>query len=1538
MLVQKNDPKASPDVPDIFGPPITHYKDDCLEVRLPKYFRDQGWANGIGQVQDEICRYATQNLTMQRKVVFDFRSCRWIDPFPLMSILLETANSRHLGMSIDIRLPEADTGMRSLAKGPYQESPNRLLLFLKQEGFLDCIDKQNDECIRYFPKHEDGYRNLHVKPSYEDALCIPMRLFIVPNNDEENKVFANRTVENLLKGIDTNLDSKVAPHTRERLIYKLRVALQEVLHNAQEHAYEMNTTPRLLAIYVRYRTGGLGLDSAGRQVYQECVKGEKEHCPMLAEDWLTARPGCLEMFVMDRGIGMVRSFENAGVPLAWKYKFEEVMKKTFADGQSTKPEHQTRYGGLHLLHNLLVETGDFLRALEGGIWFGCGVPISRETAKTHLLTEDHAHMQGLSMHLRLGWKAEADYGGKWAKFEQGMNSEVWNELSFNENDFELYFKWFESQKVFDERFGELKEYGNNNDWILWLVPPHRMKWDIINFIEYKIAPLISGQAVLIIADIPSYEAETYAVALDEFKALGSSDWPSKFSKIILSTNRWRFAAVSHKKHGQRHGFSKLYEDFKTLRIKTPSIHPKLDNFRLFIVRWLKWHDSHRFWEEVNQRRQMFIPEQVFWDKDETGQDRSIAGYLDFPQTTHNGLCASIYRVALTRVLGVLPLDKFELYPLDRLTMTVLRDIHATEAYEPVADTLKTRLALGSVLVSGSTLEASISGPVIDIHFFVHYSSPLRGQKPALLFWLPKDNISDAPPRLARISKTASVAPEGWKSFEVPRFDNKGKSVGKRNPQETYQDWQNSSPVIVKAGHWSYEGNHDFLTVNIACAVEAAFLAKNELLQFLASRILPFIGLSKSHAYQNWHRLFEDQPCNNTNQANYGLLVYRSHPSSESVVRKLLDLLTQEGRKLALSRIFPVLPVRMRWSGSTFLIPPLVREDIRKALNSGNQARPILLFDDAAITGRTLNDLRVALSAIGVTKIKTLVIANRLRQPADWNDKEQFVYYWRLDLPPMGREGNCPLCHALHLAEAFSSSLSSSNAKKEIVGWKRLWGETSPLDNWSVGLRPLPLGTPEMGTKYCYRQNLEEAIPNEKKHLTIIDLIRSTGLVIHVTELHTMTGRDDYCLKKIGEHNEPEIRVELAASQLLLFGNEFDVNIRVELVKALIRELPRFKENSLHAPLAALAAISGLGLLEKESKDQAAKTVYEYDWLLRANYVTKVLLAYLASEMLINIDTPAYKIGKSLLSTASWSLSKRFNAWFLETLSPHGNAHSEAIPLLIDELTQSTDITELRIKDAIDSLDHLADIVDGLERILVRREELNTFREKTAAMKDTAKTAQYFLNKKLSDNISAGWHENTKQALEQYVTTMKCVADGYFHRIPSTKDYYKNRTFENIAVTKTIEHIDWKNAHAGKERDIKSDYVCDREIRFSRTGEISFDPNSGEVWIAWNRDIAGIVRGLLQNAVYANKRIRDPWDSGLDISADLWVRVNYSKKSVEMILVNNSTDDSGTIYEDLKKYRWSYLIELGGSVEPATVPQTGVVGIRVCIPYAAYLGS
>src|SRR6185369_1570703 len=212
-------------------------------------------------------------------------------------------------------------------------------------------------------------------------------------------------------------------------------------------------------------------------------------------------------------------------------------------------------------------------------------------------------------------------------------------------------------------------------------------------------------------------------------------------------------------------------------------------------------------------------------------------------------------------------------------------------------------------------------------------------------------------------------------------------------------------------------------------------------------------------------------------------------------------------------------------------------------------------------------------------------------------------------------------------------------------------------------------------------------------------------------------------------------------------------------------------------------------------------------------------------------------------------------------------------------------------DALDSLDHLDDIVSGLERGLVRKKELDKFVIKAASMNKAAETVRELLAQKLKGAKSDDWRENAQKALEDYITSVKFVADAYFYRIPSAENYCNERVFETKALYEVINKIVWKRASDRKLREGKPIDTHVRIVKVSMAGVINFDNKAGEIWIAWHHGIYSIVLDLLRNAVYATSQIADPWDTTQQDKADLWIKVDYDKESVILTLANASESNS-----------------------------------------------
>ncbi|WP_157174390.1 hypothetical protein [Thiocystis violascens] len=563
--------------------------------------------------------------------------------------------------------------------------------------------------------------------------------------------------------------------------------------------------------------------------------------------------------------------------------------------------------------------------MNDNTWYGSTVPFSRQQQQVHALVKARAgtsSLTGMIYHLRIGWKERGDREEDgWTRYGAEEIETVEQELARTDEDCVEIFSWFENCTVYDDRHEspfKIERTANDADWLMLLPKRHLMKWDILKRLE-KLSDERGGEScTLVIADIQSYEAGTYHAAISDSGFGVKERWPAAFQRIVLATNRLTFAFVDYETKGiGRHGFSATKHPgaFKSGLPPFRSL-PDL-SVRSLVIHWIKWLDSIRLWRTIDEWPGLFIAERITWCENSAGGPSEIGGYLNFPKTAHNNLCMSLYRNALSRIFGLYDESSHELIPLDRLALPVVQEVYEKDVLDPPnAGVEIAEIAVGSVLVSGATLHASGLAQR-SVHLLVHPDSQLRGKKTALFHWFAPCPADLPVSTKKRVGRTAAIAPEGWLSFEVPRYQSTPdeptadpKPIGARTPGDTYSDLQSTSPVIAKFGHWCYEGHHDFLTFNIDDAVRDAFLRKGPLARFLCTNVLAHLGVPASSVREEYLKLIDS-----TEMAPAGIIVYRSHPSSDRIIRRVLDVLDGNGRKLAETWIFPVQPLRTRWGSN-----------------------------------------------------------------------------------------------------------------------------------------------------------------------------------------------------------------------------------------------------------------------------------------------------------------------------------------------------------------------------------------------------------------------------------------------------------------------------------------------------------------------------------------------------------------------------------------------------------------------------------------------
>lgn len=1545
------------------GDIIVNRSRGTLSVIMPAHIRDYNWSKKIGVIQHEL-QALIDDEGGGKKLLINLNYCRWADPLPTLSILTEVFMASSNGIDVEIVFASPTRSDHSYAPGPYISSPNRLLRFLACEGFFDCINRLPLIKTSEDVKDIGTLIDLNVPPSYNNSHLIPMRVINL-SKEVNAKISINKLMADSLYGIEQKLGQLVPKRLIDRLVHKIRVSLQELLLNVYEHAYSDDTLAKTVCIYGRYRRGSLELSYSEAKDNRLCLNEEAKRCPLVDKNWLSSRDGCIELFVVDRGIGMVASYERyTNTTIENKYPLVEVMKQAYLDGdrRGSKQFKPTEFGGLHLVHNVLKKESGFIRCFERNMWCGGHVPLTRAQKKVKTLISCEREYIGHAVHLRLGWNSDTDITEKWAYFCNSEASPLQRDLSLSENECLESFEWYRHRLVIEgASIPKELEHPVNTDWTMWIAPQHLMKNDILNYLE-KISNLISRQpsskkTILAITDIPSYEAEIYAAAIENLHVLISDAWPRQFASIICCTNKWRFAVSTHKRDTTGHGFSKFEKSIKPQILNSnPFPLEKNSSQRGFIIRWQKWYDSICFWNEIYAQHLingtasgagnlLFIPRTIDWGMDENGQDILIEGYLDFSKCTHNEVCSNILTRSLTRLAGIMPITEYQWQPLDKLTESLLRDIYTFEEYDDAESSFKEGvLNIGSVLVTGKTANDDLSNSHC-IHFFKHKSCKIDNSVSSLLYWIPALKVcKDDKPMFKRIGKTPAIAVEGWKSFEIPRHNLDNQTIPARTPEESYNDFQNTSPIIMKLGHWYYEGHHDILTVNIHEAIDTSFSGKSHLALFIMSRIFPFIGICEGDISSEWKKHYVKYVGGNSidTLSPYGLVVYRSHPSTTAIFRLLLSTLSDNGKSKAISRTFPVLPIRKHWGGTTFLFPPMVLDLIENAMHIDNDStRRVMIFDDAMITGRTINNFKSAIKSRGAKHVKTFIILNRLRQPADNPEKSVFEFYWRADLPTIGRGESCSLCQSLRTIQSFKCTVASHQAIKHLETWIRQWKKSSPIYSWSSGIRPVMLTNPDIGKDYCYRKGYTNKATG-RPYISSINITHSTGKLLHISEIYAMTGRDDYWFKKISEEPTPEIKIEIAASQFLMFGSEFSQKIKMSLLSLLLNNLCQLKiDNSPHISLALITIMGGVDTLEPEARNFFIREVSSTAKSGLYNYPFIILLSYLFTLQPIK----AFELGDDdyiypflrILNTDPWPLSLRLNSLYRSILSKFGNAHTEPIPRLIDSYKEHSFIKSSLLRDALDSSSHIVSIIDGLPNGLVRRDSIAEYNYHNKELHTIVQTLIVESTKTIiiaEDELSCDKTIRIHELFSEFLEHAKGIVSCYFLVFQNISDKESLIVFKTI-ISDIVNKIVWdetskQNKHT--ENTTRIIRVHSRIICYN-------DPLRRETWIPWNLEIYYLVKDIMLNAAHVPSTFLDPWEDGKSSDqAHMWIKVEFHDRFLKLHFKNLSNITSADLLTKImaKSQRFEFLKQIGGGISADGQDHHGITTLVVSIPYAGNL--
>ncbi len=1537
-------------------------KEGNLLIEIKYSFRNKDWGEDFAVIQEAI-KYKKYNDTIFNESFIDISTCDWTDPIPLLSLLISLNEFKKTGGKSTLIIP-------TIEDSKIKET-DKVLKFLAEEGFLNefsncctikdknnlIIDKETEN-IQNYEAFIKKYKRVSTTVFYTNSTLIKACLFDSKKEFETNPSKVDAWVEEKIKSIRAKISDKVPSYSQGTIIHRITNILVETIQNIVKHAYT-DSNYSFAGIYIRYRNGKdnslLSIEELSN--IEKGLQGEEKFCPMLKREFLDLRKGCLEIFVVDSGVGFTESLRSSLPKANAKYAFRESFRHVFKEGKRRKYKEipdRTLKGGLYLIGEMLKANQDYLCGRDENEWIGTFFPFESDKNNFFLnSTAKKEKVQGLSWIIRLSWRAETE-----------INKTDWSSWDGSPKRHPSYLELESSVtivnpvkfNVLDQRFNidslliEIyKQKGVKDDKIYFFLPTNNQTkyklWDTISDISVKLNP--SLDRTLIIADIPEFEKRTYTYILDGIHfttADKSKNWIEKFSKIILISKRLSISILERAENT----FKVIKEELRQKYFDAYSkdaFSPHLSIRHLFS--WLRAYDSLLFWLNVklnNKQKQFFVNNEVIWNN----ELNKIDGYLNFAQTSTDSLSLNIYRNAVERTIGFFDFENQEnlkhcyIKQLDPLTSRLVDEYNST-FFNDINNTNENRIYLGSVFVSGMSFNDALfyskdekkSKSVLPIYFFKHKDSKADEPVPHLLNWpkeewlLKDDNFKRTHLPLERVGRTHVIAKYGYKFYTVPRYDPVTKeSVYKRTPKETYKDWQDTEQKLLTFGHFEFEGKHDLFKLNLIKKITESFENNDELAQYLVTEFFVLLGgFSKTQLTQSGQKFYDsiNERLKTFNSKDEVLLVaYPNNANSSFVIDKIKEFIKPELSE----RIFSLMPINRERIGASLLVSPLVFDPIIEILNTkekGSGERKILLFDSTIISGRTRKELKHLLFSLEADEVKTFSIIDRFRLPFKVPDKSKHISYWRFDVPRLGAVESCPICKAIDDIKKFKEDLASEFAQKRIEQWISGWGAVSHFNPVTNGITPTAIEPilKNFGIEFNIESNKHVQIISEeelkKGNDNKIELTNSMGLTIYTTELHSVTSKDDIALslcKKV--KNIPDkAKIELLSSQLLLFPNEYSSHNLFEMALKLFEACNGRDFVDNHSALAAIVLINQ----NKKLHEKLIDYLFAKDKpiLIVNNIDVDLILAFILKKSVQKSNRLTDKVLSLLKYKDDNSALSKYKQFHSEIYNEYGKIHTK--PLVTFYLKKDSIDTSIRLRQLNYSLSKMIYLINQIREF--RKTSANkAFEEK---LKDDCLKAlqlvydgtKVILEKQFKGEFTPE-NEDFKFRIKQFeglvensvVKKLKELHSFLFCNVIEEDDELgiKHPIKNEIKnIINSISELAWKDeaTRKGKTQFIQDIPIVKISNTVSDFKEI-LTLGRTNAWVILDDLIEDEILYFTSNAIHSTEKIPNIWsyDANSNELAHLWISVEYISNFVVVKFVNASAMKAEEIQEiiELKKKR------------------------------------
>jgi len=1473
---------------------------------IPTYFRTTEWAENENISNFYHLFSDAANINEINYIEVDFKNCRWIDPFPIMSLLtLLAQNVIPYSKKILFIFPQPKI------KDPYHSNDlvsdqNKVLRFLFKEGFLSILNtlnietNLNDKDIKLIDDFGD------VLNYFDCHLCESKLINTKVDNIE---IIINDTI---LK-TEVNLQKrKLSSAFINGLVYKTRVFLTETLDNVKRHAYNEVNSYKYAMTYVRYRYGAKSsINSLQRERLESLIKYERKYYPhfVFSQDSYYDKAGFLEVFVIDVGKGIAESL-GLRIP-ANKWPAQKAFYSVISNDRD-KPE-KTLIGGLKHIGKILVN--DEVLSKDREEWLGCSLPLLKtNTYHEGILPKltERKHIQGCYWLARISWNNICEIDLKiWSKIdhenfkylqavyenEQSNSRELLNNYAFIDERFNPFFdNWSLRNKVY------ANELAKHKDITIYFSPEDTQKHLITDHILITFIKNLSSETNLFIVDINERETETYISALHRANLPLPDEYRQNVRFLpcifLITKNLYCCVLIYNKEKNQYIIDDRFTKQF--LDVKESEEEISLSQILKAIITF----DSLTIWKEVLSLKKLhtFINSNILWD---TNTGKHILGYLDFNQLCTVPIFTKLFEMGVLRFMGISSnVNEIQIESIDPLVKNIVNNLKSEIPFKENCE--KTKIWIGSVLVAGYIQNeiSNINNSGIVLHCFLHPDSEKRNA-PRLFIWPQRDWIkkfhTPVEDIYQRLGRTHAIAPYGWKFYKIPRYDKKENSLYFRNPQRSYVDWQ-SENVGLRIGNYEYDGYYDLFKLDIKYVIEAAFTYYTDLAIYLFVNFFIALGgrnqeqikdsIMRTKCWGIISQILQDKESMNFYN-DVVLIAYPSHYYANIVIGKLSYLLDKDffdkgnsnTSSYFIDKIVPLNFIRPSNSNSSGLISPLTFDELNQLLYSKNGKKNVILFDDSIVNGRTRKEIKHLLfnQFEGIDEVRTLSIIDRFRLPYDIPNPSKHRSYWRLDVPRLGNNKYNPITDSITKAKDGSRNFTPT-AQKIVKRWETGWKKRNSFqDDPSHGLvaEKVTLVKPykKFGLKYneLKKDFIQIGSNGEDEDKTNrIKIENSIGAAVYVIEAYCLTGRDDIAYNfamKDTEEIPDKAKIQILCSFLLLFGSELRFSIKKLMLDKLIdivNNNTSINDSDNENALASLTIIN--------QDKEIIKAIFETACLRYKTFHEDLIIAFAIA--LPNEIVQEEKFLKRVFLDNTFDKDWNDRKTLHQELFEEGSAHENTFRRFIEQRDGACSQ-----KDLIFCLEQFYDICENLnpylyEEMFLKNEVLQKINICIQLLKEQTHVSKE--NPQLRPNLSS--LDNILLGIHSHIFFQ--LSDKSPQKITMIKD--------NFFINKVLNSLNWDKV--AKEKGVSiAGQTNPLVFHTNNLTNIISKLNSINLsyWVPFEKNIMLHFKNILSNVMNGSYQlIESPFGDSIKQKAHLWynTELDIDKYKFTITFANQVKDD------------------------------------------------